>query len=339
MGEASWQASEILEYLNGQIKRDQLAQELTSTIDGLTSGLDQARAAITAEKTERVDADGALATRVDTTLAVANGAAAGVQESRTALAGLDGQLKATWSVKAQVTGRQGLCGRHVAGGLHQSRWSGAKLGVLPGRPLWFPELGQWGRHDAVRDRERQTVINDAVIGTGRITNAMIRDLHASKITAGQISADKLNVDQIAASLANVGQAYIKKAHIVEAQVDTLSIAGNAVTIPVSWSGLGEGAVALSSNVPGKVVIFAYRSSYRNYATPFRVYVNGTLVESEDGIHYAQSTETGSSIYTAGPLTVIVTADVPAGNSVISVNSRESLASSAKVRIVALMVKR
>ena len=185
----------------------------------------------------------------------------------------------------------------------------------------------------------QTVINDAVIGTGRITNAMIRDLHASKITAGQISADKLNVDQIAASLANVGQAYIKKAHIVEAQVDTLSIAGNAVTIPVSWSGLGEGAVALSSNVPGKVVIFAYRSSYRNYATPFRVYVNGTLVESEDGIHYAQSTETGSSIYTAGPLTVIVTADVPAGNSVISVNSRESLASSAKVRIVALMVKR
>ena len=103
MGEASWQASEILEYLNGQIKRDQLAQELTSTIDGLTSGLDQARAAITAEKTERVDADGALATRVDTTLAVANGAAAGVQESRTALAGLDGQLKATWSVKAQVT--------------------------------------------------------------------------------------------------------------------------------------------------------------------------------------------------------------------------------------------
>ena len=39
MGEASWQASEILEYLNGQIKRDQLAQELTSTIDGLTTGL------------------------------------------------------------------------------------------------------------------------------------------------------------------------------------------------------------------------------------------------------------------------------------------------------------
>ena len=39
---------------------------------------------------------------MDTTLAVANGAA-GVQESRTALAGLDGQLKATWSVKAQVT--------------------------------------------------------------------------------------------------------------------------------------------------------------------------------------------------------------------------------------------
>ena len=253
MGEASWQASEILEYLNGQIKRDQLAQELTSTIDGLTSGLDQARAAITAEKTERVDADGALATRVDTTLAVANGAAAGVQESRTALAGLDGQLKATWSVKAQVTKDDKVYAAGMSLGAYTNPDGRVQSSVyfLADR-FGFLSLANGAVTTPFVIENGQTVINDAVIGTGRITNAMIRDLHASKITAGQISADKLNVDQIAASLANVGQAYIKKAHIVEAQVDTLSIAGNAVTIPVSWSGLGEGAVALSSNVPGRL---------------------------------------------------------------------------------------
>ena len=111
---------------------------------------------------------------------------------------------------------------------------------------------------------------------------MIPDLHASKITAGQISADKLNVDQIAASWRTWGRLYIKKAHIVEAQVDTLSIAGNAVTIPVSWSGLGEGAVA-SEQCAGKGCDLRLPIQLQNYATPFRVYVNGTLVESEDGI--------------------------------------------------------
>ena len=193
MGEASWQASEILEYLNGQIKRDQLAQELTSTIDGLTSGLDQARAAITAEKTERVDADGALATRVDTTLAVANGAAAGVQESRTALAGLDGQLKATWSVKAQVTKDDKVYAAGMSLGAYTNPDGRVQSSVyfLADR-FGFLSLANGAVTTPFVIENGQTVINDAVIGTGRITNAMVRNLDAEKINAGYLNVDRLN---------------------------------------------------------------------------------------------------------------------------------------------------
>lgn len=100
-----------------------------------------------------------------------------------------------------------------------------------------------------------------MIGTGRITNAMIRSLDAGKIDAGYINVDRLEANALTAKLANLGTAYISRAHIRDAQVDTLSIAGNAVTIPTSWSGKREGTVVINSNVAGPVVVIAYRSGY------------------------------------------------------------------------------
>lgn len=274
MGEASWQASEILEYLNGQIKRDQLAQELTSTIDGLTTGLDQARAAITAEKTERVDADGALATRVDTTLAVANGAAAGVQESRTALAGLDGQLKATWSVKAQVTKDDKVYAAGMSLGAYTNPDGRVQSSVyfLADR-FGFLSLANGAVTTPFVIENGQTVINDAVIGTGRITNAMVRDLDAEKINAGYLNVDRLNAGSLTAKMATLTDAYIKTANIGLAQVDTLRIASGAVVVNNSvsfslkmgvYSGTTTASVSISLNVPARILVMQNHSIWGGY---------------------------------------------------------------------------
>jgi hypothetical protein len=189
----------------------------------------------------------------------------------------------------------------------------------------------------------QTFINDAVIGTGRITNAMIRSLSAEKINAGVMSAERIDVGTIAAQLANVGQAYIKRANIHEAQVDTLSIAGNAVTIPVSWSGPGAGTLVINSNVDGPVVVIAYRSGYSGMASNLRIYVNGALMEEATGSHSAWQSGSGDGPqpweYTSMPLTAVTVGNAIRGNNTIVVNSSSSVSNGAKIRIVALMVKR
>lgn len=344
MGESSWEASEILEYLNGKISRDELAKELTGTIDGLTTGLDETRAAITAEETKRADADGALSSRVDTVLATANGAAAGVEEARTALVGLDGKLKATWSVKAQVTQDNKVYAAGMSLGAYTQPDGQVQTSVyfLADR-LALLNLANGATTTPFVIDNGQTFINDAVIGTGRITNAMIRSLDAGKIDAGYINVDRLEANALTAKLANLGTAYISRAHIRDAQVDTLSIAGNAVTIPTSWTGNASGTVVINSNVAGPVVVIAYRSGYAGRASTLRIYVNGALVEAAAGSHTVWQSGSGEGTqpleYTSLPLTAVAVGNAGVGNTTITVNSSSSESNQATIRIVALMVKR
>ncbi len=264
MGESSWEASEILEYLNGKISRDELAKDLTGTIDGLTTGLEATRAAITAEEIKREDADGALASRVDTVLATANGAAAGVEEARSALVGLDGKLKATWSVKAQVTQDNKVYAAGMSLGAYSQPDGQVQTSVyfLADR-LALLNLTNGATTTPFVIENGQTFINDAVIGTGRITNAMIRSLDAGKISAGYINADRLDANVLAAKLANLNTAYISTAHIGVAQVDTLRIASGAVVINNSatyslewgrYSGTNTATVSIYLNVPARLMM-------------------------------------------------------------------------------------
>ncbi|WP_443613711.1 DUF1983 domain-containing protein [Achromobacter ruhlandii] len=341
MGESSWEASEILEYLNGKISRDELAQELTGTIDGLTSGLDETRAAITAEETKRADADGALSSRVDTVLAAANGAAAGVEETRNALVDVDGKLKATWSIKAQVA----KDGKIYAAGMSAGAYSQPDGSMQTAVYFLADRLALLNQANGATTtpfviENGQTFINDAVIGTSRITNAMIRSLDAGKIDAGYISVDRLDANALTAKLANLDKAYISRAHIREAQVDTLSIAGNAVTIPVSWAGTNSGSVVLVSNVEGPAVIIAYRGGYPSQPTALRIYANGEEIDRVDPAYTSTTpNEGGGLLYNTMPLSVMAVKTLPAGSSVITVNSAHSYASGAPLRLIVLMTKR
>jgi predicted phage tail protein len=264
MGESSWEASEILEYLNGKISRDELAQELTGAIDGLTSGLDETRAAITAEETKRADADGALSSRVDTVLATANGAAAGVEETRNALVDVDGKLKATWSIKAQVA----KDGKIYAAGMSAGAYSQPDGSMQTAVYFLADRLALLNQANGATTtpfviENGQTFINEALIGTAKITNAMIQSLDASKINTGFINAGRLDAGVLAAKLATLDSAYIKTAHIGVAQVDTLRIASGAVvvnnstTFSLQWgrySGSTTASLSIYLNVPARLMM-------------------------------------------------------------------------------------
>ena len=126
-------------------------------------------------------------------------------------------------------------------------------------------------------------------------------------------------------------------------MDTLSIAGNAVTIPMSWSGKTAGTVVINSNVAGPVVVIAYRGGYSGYTSNLRIHVNGQMMEEAAGMQTSWQSGSGDGWqpieYYSLPLTAVAIAQANAGNTVITVSSSNSVSNNADVRFIALMVKR
>lgn len=95
-------------------------------------------------------------------------------------------------------------------------------------------------------------MNTAFIKNGSLTSAKIGDLNADKITAGKMSgeritagtldADRIITTTLSAQLAQITDAYITSANIGDAEVGTLKLAGESVTVPRSQ--------VLASNVTG-----------------------------------------------------------------------------------------
>ena len=86
-----------------------------------------------------------------------------MQESRTALAGLDGQLKATWSVKAQVTKDDKVYAAGMSLGPTPTQVQ-SSVYFLADR-FGFLSLANGAITTPFVIENGQTVINDAVIGT------------------------------------------------------------------------------------------------------------------------------------------------------------------------------
>lgn len=80
-------------------------------------------------------------------------------------------------------------------------------------------------------------IDTLQVAEGAITNAKIVNLDGNKITAKTISADKLAAKTITAESGVIG----------DLAVDTLQIAGNAITVPLSTYGAGEVIVRSQQN--------------------------------------------------------------------------------------------
>ena len=112
-----------------------------------------------------------------------------------------------------------------------------------------------------------TYIKMAMIKDAAITSAKIGSLDAGVISAGTISADRIGANSINASKLHLnnstitsvddangvptltlGQTSITAAYIADAAIDTLQIAGFAVTVPA-----GDSATGLNHNVTGSLI--------------------------------------------------------------------------------------
>ncbi|MGO1206388.1 MAG: phage tail tip fiber protein [Pseudomonas putida] len=243
-------SSRVVESLTSTVTQqgDKLTAE-AQRIDGLYTSVGNAQAAIQNEITARTNADSALSQQLQTTQATLGDTTASVQRVSTTLNQLNGVANASEVVKVQITAN-GI--RHVAGfGLSIDNSKGAvqsTFAILAGR---FAILNPTG--DAVSSPfavvGNQTFISDAYIRDASIGNA--------KITNGAITTAKIG----------------------EAEVDTLRIRGNAVTIPVG-AFAGSSTVSVTVTLDGNYPVFLLGSLTQTYQSDISMTRNGVLLWTE-----------------------------------------------------------
>jgi hypothetical protein len=107
--------------------------------------------------------------------------------------------------------------------------------VFVGSTVKFADGSTMNAGDFVNRLSKITTTNvGTFIDSAAITDAYIGNLNASKITAGTIAADRLDSGVITAKVAN-----LTTAQIGVAQIDTLRIAGGAVTVPATANAFNQ----------------------------------------------------------------------------------------------------
>lgn len=182
-GSSSSQASDILDYLNGQIGKTQLGADLLSAIDSIEppmagsdndyAGDDHVFAGIVSTQSVLEEAGRAVAQRVDTMQATVAQNSAAVQVAQQAVADQNGKLAAMYTIKTQIAanGRTYLAGIGIGvennQGVIESQVliAADRFGVIHpnGNSVLTPFLIQGG----------QVFMDSAFIQDGAITNAKI----------------------------------------------------------------------------------------------------------------------------------------------------------------------
>ncbi|UIP34265.1 host specificity protein J [Stutzerimonas kunmingensis] len=211
-GDAGWSAGSTAVLAGVWSEQSARASEdmaLAVRIDSVTAQVGQNAAAITAEQTARADAISAMAQRIDTVEAeLGEDLAATVQQTSEAVASLDGQLRAMYSVKLGVTSN----GQYYAAGMgigientpegmqSQVLFQADRFAVInvANGQITTPFVIQGG----------QVFINSAVIGDGTIDMAKIATaLQSTDYVAGQQGwrLDKAGNFEINGSVAGQGR--------------------------------------------------------------------------------------------------------------------------------------
>nr|WP_207268616.1 carbohydrate binding domain-containing protein [Pseudomonas sp. GW460-LB5] len=218
----------------------------TQRIDVLSASVGSAQAAIQNEITARTNADSALSQQIQTTQSTLGDTTASVQRVSTTLNQLNGVANASEVVKVQITANRI---RHVAGfGLSIDNSKGAVQSTFAILADRFAILNPSG--DAVSSPfavvGNQTFISDAYIRDASIGNA--------KITNGAITTAKIG----------------------EAEVDTLRIRGNAVTIPVG-AFASASSVSVTVTLDGNYPVFLLGSLTQTYYSDISMTRNGVAL--------------------------------------------------------------
>ncbi|MDH0043723.1 phage tail protein [Pseudomonas juntendi] len=235
--------------------------------DGLYTAVGDANAAIQNEAKARSDADGALSQQIQSTQSSLGATNASVQQISTAQTGLNNRVNAQFSIKVAVT----QSGVYALGGIgvgiqNQNGVLQSVVAVLADQFAVINAAGN-GYVSPFAIQGGQVFMNDAFIRDGSIINA--------KIANGAITSAKIGV----------------------AEIDTLRIRGNAVTVPVSANSpgnvLGAGVgqwqnlVAVGVQMDEGGFITAQYGCYQGFGSGIRKYqfqmdINGIVIAEGGG---------------------------------------------------------
>ncbi len=240
----------------------------TLRIDGLYTAVGDANAAIQNEAKARVDGDGALSKQIQTTQASLGTTNAAVQQVATAQANMKGMLNAQYTLRVQVNNQYGV--HHFAGfgiGINEQNGVVQSAFAVYSDQFILLNANGGGLSSPFSVVGGQTFIADAYIRSASIGNAKIAD--------GAITAAKIGV----------------------AEIDTLRIRGNAVTVPVSANspgnvlGVGVGQwqnlIAVGVQMDEAGFITAQYSGYQGFGSGIRKYmfqmdINGLVIAQGGG---------------------------------------------------------
>ena len=276
----------IIDEQNARVSAD---SALTTSINSLTATVNSNTAAIQNEATARANADSANATQITNVQArLDTGDFAAVKVSASASANAITGLNAKWGVQVNAGGQ-------VAGiALNSGGQSYSSFTVLADVfNVYHPSDGT----------PRQ------MFGMGYVNGAYRVGINGSLIVDGSITARRLAVGTITAA----------SGVIDDLAVDTLQIAGNAVTVPTASSGGGYYLQTYFQNVATLTIylnkagwVYATFNGNQGYpegiaATEHYIYINGVQVcRLWTGDSYATSISgSGASYCNAGYVTVIL----------------------------------
>lgn len=290
-------------------------EALSQSISSLTATVNGNTAAIQQESSARILADGALSGQITTLTGTVNGNTSALQQEIANRVNADNTLFAKYTVKIDQNGY--VSGFGLASAANDaiptsafSVRSDSFYIASPSGPGIAPTMPFIVRTTAVTINgvtvPAGVYMTDAFIQNGSISNAKIGNLAVdnAKIADAAISFAKIGDLQVgtakiafgaidnarlgfaAVGTANIQDAAINTAKIGDAQVDTLKIAGNAVTLPLVYTG-GDVSVTetISASSGGYACGYVYNPDTGQFdyvCGPQPAYVSGGHTVLETG---------------------------------------------------------
>ncbi|HRO20810.1 TipJ family phage tail tip protein [Alcaligenes phenolicus] len=318
--------------LNAEIKRQQAGEDayLESVLNQYQTnvGLTQARAALSEFRNVQAEENRALAESIRIVQAELGGvagqasaASAAVQETLQALVELEGEftkVSAAWGIKLQANAN-GV--RYVAGvGLDLTNESGvmqSTFAVLADRfAVMHATNGDPVTVFSVQGGA--SILNTALIGFASITEAKIADGAISRAKIQDAAIGHAQIENAAITSGKIRDAAITRAKIGLAEVDTLRIAGNSVTMHAARSGSGSLVINTAHGGIANIMVFynGTASSSTVQHNKIVIRVNGWILAQFPALHIYSGNSYLPNI--ENPISKVVSTELNAGNNTIDV---------------------
>lgn len=293
-----------------QTARANADSALASSITSLTATVNSNTAAITSEQTARANADSALSSSISSLTATVNGNTAAISNEATARANADSAISTSLS---SVTARVGTAEANISSNStaiasvngQLSASYNLKAAVSAGGVTYFAGMGLG--------------VDPSPGGAGYQSNIRFE---ADKIRLFNSGSD------VSPFYVEGGNVYMTNAFIKNADIGTLKIAGNAVTVSGAIAGTSNQTFYLSAPYGGLLAVTVYAADWAESGSgnTVQVYVNGGLYASVLGSRYVASVTSGGESgvdtynYSYSPETEVFLVSLGGGTHSISVTT-------------------